>query len=404
VSEPWLQVVGLGAAGIDGLDTVARARLDAAATVIGPPRAIESLASANRRVMPWQTPLAAMLEQIIALRGTPTLILATGDPSWFGIGATLSRHLPPDEFAITPSPSAFSLAAARLHWPLQQVACVSAHGRPVSGLVPHVQPGARILALTSDATTVAAIARLLVGMGFGASRLTVLNHMGGAEESRLEFTAENASGEGVGDYNTLAVECVADRNAALWPTVPGLPDEAFEHDGQLTKREVRAATLARLAPTPGARLWDVGAGCGSIGIEWMRAARGAKALAIERDAARRDIIARNAGALGAPDLEISDRPAPDGFDGYPPADAIFIGGDVGNQALFEACWRALTDGGRLVANAVTLDAEAALLARHAAHGGELVRIAVSRLDAIGTRPAFRPLMTVTQWAVTKGQS
>ncbi|HUV31927.1 MAG TPA: precorrin-6y C5,15-methyltransferase (decarboxylating) subunit CbiE [Devosiaceae bacterium] len=404
MSAHWLSVIGVGEHGVAGLDATARASIEAAAQVIGPPRAIAPLLAAGRNAVPWQAPLDRMIAQILALRGSRTVVLATGDPSWFGIGATLGRHLPPDEYEIAPSPSAFSLACARLRWPLQEVACVSLHGRAVSGLVRHVQPRARILALTSDASTVSAVADLLVSLGCGRSRLTVLSHMGGPDETRAEFIAAAFNAKGVADFNTLAVECVADPHVSLRPAVPGLPDDAFEHDGQLTKREVRAATLARLAPTPGAMLWDVGAGCGSVSIEWMRAAAGARAVAIERDRGRRELIARNAEALGTPGLDVSGSEAPEGFAGHEPPDAIFLGGDVANEALFGACWDALPPGGRLVANAVTLDGEAALIARHQRLDGELTRIAVSRLDSIGDRRAFRPLMPVAQWAVIKRDS
>ncbi|MEX0860415.1 MAG: precorrin-6y C5,15-methyltransferase (decarboxylating) subunit CbiE [Cucumibacter sp.] len=400
MNAPWLHVIGITERGLDGLDPATRTLLGTA-HVIGPPRAIAPLLVAGHPATPWHAPLGAMLDQILARRGAPTVVLATGDPSWFGIGATLARHLSTEEFAILPAPSAFSLAAARLHWPLQDVACLSAHGRTVAALVPHIQPGARLLALTSGASTVAAIVELLTGLGYGESRLSVLNRMGGLEESRVDFIATEHTGAGVADFNTLAIECVAVAGTPLRPAVPGLPDEAFLNDGQLTKREVRAVTLARLAPIPGALLWDVGAGCGSVAIEWMRAARGARALVIERDASRRELIAKNAEALGTPDLTVSPRPAPEGFPDYERPDAIFLGGDVGNAILFEACWQTLPPGGRLVANAVTLDGEAALIERQSRLGGELVRISIERLDRIGAHNILRPLMPVTQWALVK---
>jgi len=402
MNAPWLHVIGISGAGVDDLPAASRALVDAAGEVIGPARAVAFLAAAGRRATEWRAPFDAMVEQVLSRRGTPTVILATGDPSWFGIGASLGAHLGPDEFEILPAPSAFSLAAARLNWPLQDVACLSAHGRPVSALVPHVQPGARILALTEGISTVETVATLLTERGYGASRMVVLNEMGAPAESRSAFTAAEFTGEGIAEFNTLAIECRAEPATPLHPAIPGLPDDAFAHDGQLTKREVRATTLARLAPAPGAVLWDVGAGCGSISIEWMRAAHAARAVAIERDAARRRLIAENAERLGTPALIVSDRPAPEGFADYQRPDALFLGAGAGNEALFDACWRALGPGGRFVANVVTLAGENALFGRQRAHGGELVRIRVERLATVGSQPAFRPAMTVTQWAATKG--
>jgi precorrin-6Y C5,15-methyltransferase (decarboxylating) len=342
-----------------------------------------------------------MLEQVLARRGTPTVILATGDPLWFGIGATLARQLAADEFAIYPTPSAFQLAAARLRWPLQHVATLSLHGRPVELLHPHILPGNRLLALTSDRSTLTEAARLLVARGYGASRLTILESLSGADERISDTTATDFDPAAIGDFHVLAIDCVAEAGAALLPTVPGLPDAAFVSDGQLSKREVRAATLARLAPTPGALLWDVGAGCGSIGIEWMRGARDAHALAFERSAARRELIAANARALGTPGLDIIAGDAPDSLRGRAPPDAVFIGGDVANTALFDACWAALRPGGRLVTNAVTLDGEAALYARQARLGGELVRLDIAVLDRIGAERVLRPRLPVTQWLAVK---
>jgi precorrin-6Y C5,15-methyltransferase (decarboxylating) len=341
-----------------------------------------------------------MLAQITALRGTPTVILATGDPMWFGIGATLAKHFDATEFTVHPHPSAFQLAAARLHWPLQHIASISLHGRAVEAIHPHIVPGNRILALTSDASTLGAVIAILKSRGYGQSQLTVMENLGGADERITTGTAAKIDPQ-IGDFYVLAIDCVADTGAALLPPLPGLPDTAFISDGQLTKREVRAATIAKLAPFPGALLWDVGAGCGSVAIEWMRAARDARAIAFEREAARLEMIAANAEALGTPTLQIVAGDAPSSLADHPAPDAIFIGGDVGNAVVFEACWTALKPGGRLVANAVTLDGEQALYARHATLGGELTRIDISVLDAVGSHRVMRPRMAVTQYLVIK---
>ena len=355
----------------------------------------------GRKLLEWQAPLDRMVEQVLALRDTPTVILASGDPMWFGMGATLARYLLPSEYAVHPHPSAFQLAAARLHWPLQSVAAISLHGRPIELLHPHLLPGNHILALTSDHTTLDQAIELMIERGYGRSRITTLENLGGPDERLTTDEAESFNTGLVGDLYVLAIDCVPDVSAQLLPCLPGLPDEVFVSDGQLTKREVRATTIARLGPFPGAVLWDVGTGSGSIAIEWMRAARDARAIAFERDGERLQMIALNAAALGVPQIEIEDGEAPESFGKRPPPDAVFIGGDVGNDELFDACWNALKPGGRLVANAVTIEGEQALLARHDQLGGELVRIEVSVLDRLGSHRTFRPRMPVTQWAVTK---
>ena len=385
----WLDIVGAGEGDVPPLPV--------AEVILGPAR----LKARVPRLVEWQSPkLDDMLRQIMARRGTPTVVLASGDPMWFGIGATVTRHLEPGEYRITPGPSSFQFAAARMRWPLQSVATLSLHGRPGEFIHPHITPGNRILALTTDATTAPHVAKLLVERGYGRSVLTVLEHLGGADERMISATA-NGFDPTIGDFYVLALDCVADPGAALLAPVPGLPDDAFVSDGQLTKREVRAATLGKLMPYPGALLWDVGAGCGSIGIEWMRAARDARAIAFEREGERLQMIAVNADRLGVPTLQIESGEAPDSLIGKPVPDAIFLGGDVGNETLFHACWSALRRGGRLVANAVTIEGEQALYERQARLSGELCRIEVSVLDQIGAHRALRPRMAVTQWAVHK---
>lgn len=402
MSGRWLDVIGVGEDGPAALGAAERDLLAAADVVVGPPRQLERLESGDGAHLPWQAPLTAMLDQIVGLRGRRTVILATGDPSWFGIGATLTRHLGPEEFAIHPAPSAFQLAAARLHWPVQNVATISLHGRSVSGLHPHILPGNRVLALTGDRHTLRAAADLLVARGYGQSVMSVLERMGGADERVSATTASELDENAFGDFHTLAIDCVAGPEAVLVPAVPGLPDDVFASDGQLTKRDVRATTVSKLAPFPGALLWDVGAGCGSVAIEFMRAARDARAMCFERAGERLQMIALNKEALGVPALEIVPGGAPESLADQPVPDAVFLGGGVGNDRLFEACWGALRPGGRLVANAVTLEGEAALFERHARFGGDLARLDVSVLDAVGGYRAFRPRMTVTQWWVSKG--
>ncbi|MEP7239780.1 MAG: precorrin-6y C5,15-methyltransferase (decarboxylating) subunit CbiE [Devosia sp.] len=388
----WLEIVGVGESEMPVLPS--------AEDIIGPKRLLDRL-PAGHRLEPWRSPkLDLMLEQVMAHRGRPTVILASGDPMWFGIGATLARHLDAGEFRVHPHVSSFQLAAARLGWPLQHVTTLSLHGRPAELIQPHVAPGVRILALTTGAETPGYVARLLVARGYGRTRLTVLDNLSAPDE-RVQSAQAVGYGLTAGPFHVLAIDCVADAGAPLLAAVPGLPDEAFVTDGQLTKREVRAVSLARLSPYPGALLWDVGAGCGSIGIEWMRAARDTSALAFEREGERLQMIAVNAERLGVPTLQIVPGEVPDTLVGKPVPDAIFVGGGVADEPLFHACWTALRPGGRLVANAVTLDGEAALQARQSRLGGDLVRIEVSALDSIGAQRVMRPRMAVTQWAVSK---
>ena len=399
----WLDIIGVPEAGVTALPPDLQALIARAETVIGVKRRLEGLAGEGRKLIVWDGALNEMVDKIMAAQHGPTVLLASGDPNWFGIGATLSRHLPPEDFAIHPATSSFQLAAARLHWPMQEIATLSLHGRAIGLIQPHVLPGNRVLALTTDAETPARVAALLMARGYGNSRLTVLENLGGSEEKITAFSASEAADRPVGSFHVLAVDCIADADAPLLSPVPGLPDAAFESDGQLTKREVRAATLAKLSPTPGALLWDIGAGSGSIAIEWMRAARGARAIAFERDTERCARIARNAETLGVPGLKVVCGAAPETLAGQERPDALFLGGDVGNPRLFEAAFAALKPGGRLVANAVTLSGEAALLAHYAAYGGNLTRIGIEAVDMIGGEAAFRPRMRVTQYALTKGE-
>lgn len=401
---PWLHVVGVTEQGVDALSGKSRVLLQTARTIIGPQRLLDDLTTAGAQLVAWQSPLENMIEQVLAQRGNSTIVLATGDPNWFGIGVTLLKHIPQAEFALHPAPSAFQLAAARLHWPLQNIATLSLHGRAVESLHPQILPGNRILALTSDASTLRQVAEILIDRKYGGSQLAVLENLGSADEAIQIFAAREADQHTIGNFYVLAIDCVADHGAPLLPSVPGLPDDAFVSDGQLTKRDVRAATLAKLAPVPDALLWDVGAGSGSVAIEWMRGARNARAICFERQTQRCEMIAQNKIALGTPGLEIVQGELPATLEGQPAPDAIFLGGDVDNEDLFSACWQALKNGGRLVANAVTIKGEQALFARQARYGGMLTRIDVSVLDHLGDVRIMRPRMAVLQWDVVKEKS
>lgn len=399
--SPWLTIVGIGEDGLPGLGPAARAAVEAAELLIGGERHLAMVPPDGRERLAWPSPLSALVERIESFRGRRVCVLATGDPLCYGVGTTLARRIPLAELRILPAPSAFSLACARLGWSLPEVDSLTLHGRPLALLQAYLQPGARLLVLCDDGSTPAQAAALLTAAGWGPSRLTVLEHMGGERERRLEGRAEAWTQERVADFTTLAIECLSGPEAALLPRTPGLPDGAFRSDGQLTKREVRAATLAALAPVPGQLLWDVGAGSGSVAVEWMRCDPRNRAIAIEAKAERRAFVAENAEALGTPKLAIVAGRAPEALSGLEAPDAVFLGGGIDTAGVFEAAWAALKPGGRLVANVVTLEGEARLLALHAARGGELLRIGVSRAEPVGPFHGWRPLMTVTQWRLAK---
>ena len=398
----WLSVVGIGEDGVAGLGTAARAALDGAETLVGGARHLAMVPPDGRERLEWPRPFSALAGELRARRGRRVCVLATGDPFCYGVGTVIARHFPLEEMRVHPAPSAFSLACARLGWSLPEVETCSLHGRPLGNFRAAMRPGARVLALSHDATTPARIAEMLRDAGYGESRVVVLERLGGAAERVRETSAREFAFVDVHDFNTVAVECAAGPDAPLLSRVPGLPDDAYEHDGQLTKRVQRAAALAALAPCPGQLLWDVGAGCGSIGIEWMRAVPGARAVAIERNAARRALIERNAERLGTPGLRVAAGEAPAAFAGLDaPPDALFIGGGLASPGLIDACWAALPAGGRLVAHAVSVEGERALLEAHGAIGGELCRIAVSHVAPIGRYRAFRSAYPVTELAVRK---
>ncbi|GAB4236016.1 MAG: bifunctional cobalt-precorrin-7 (C(5))-methyltransferase/cobalt-precorrin-6B (C(15))-methyltransferase [Methyloligellaceae bacterium] len=399
--NPWLTIVGIGDDGIEGLTPAARRLVEGAEVILASERVLGRVSLDGVETHCWSSPMTGSLEQLRGWRGRNVVILATGDPMHYGVSALLSRHFPREEIRVVPAPSAFALAAARMLWPLQEVETLSLHGRPVALIQPFIQPGARLLVLTSGAGTVREVASILCARGYGESKLAVLEHMGGEEERIVTFAARDCGSRDFADFNTLAVECAGADSAPVLPRVPGLPDDVFVNDGLLTRREIRAATLAALAPVPGALLWDAGAGSGSVAIEWMRAARGARAIAFEQHPRRLEAIAENALALGTPGLDVVAGEMPDTLAGQERPAAIFLGGAVSSEPVFAACWEALLPGGRLVANAVTLEGESALIARQAQLGGDLVRIAVAHLAPVGRLRALRPRMDVLQWRVAK---
>jgi precorrin-6Y C5,15-methyltransferase (decarboxylating) len=401
--QKWLSIVGIGEDGFPGLTPTARALIAHADVLVGGSRHLAMLpVNDARETLAWTSPIDTSIEAIVRRRGQAVCVLASGDPMCYGIGVTLTRRLAVAEMTIIPAPSAFSLACARLGWSLTDVESVSLCGRDPALLHAVLYPGARILVLSAGGHTPALVAAHLTQQGFGQSELTVFERMGGAHERRLSGTAAVWNAPPAAALNTIAITCMADAGITGWSRCAGLPDAAYHHDGQLTKHEVRAMTLAALAPLPGQLLWDVGAGCGSIAIEWMRTDPRCRAVAVEHHPTRLRYIADNAVALGTPDLNIIAGEAPAALRELAPPDAVFIGGGLTTDHLLATCWQALRVGGRLVANAVTVESEQTLLQGHAQYGGTLTRLAIQRAEPIGKFLGWKAMIPVTQWVVTKG--
>jgi precorrin-6Y C5,15-methyltransferase (decarboxylating) len=345
----------------------------------------------------WPNPFDRAVKKVLAQRGRHVCVLASGDPLCYGVGTLLAREVAPDETVVVPAPSAFSLASARLGWAIPETILLSLHARALDLLRPHLHPRAHVLVLTSDGAQPAAIARLLVASGFGASRLTVLEALGGPSERIRTTAAAEFDLRSVNPLNTVAIAVEAGPGARIIARSCGLDDALFEHDGGITKREIRAVTLSSLAPRRGELLWDIGAGAGSVAIEWMLADPSLRAIAIEARMERAARIRRNAGTLGVPGLDVRNAAAPDALRELPQPDAVFIGGGVRDDGVLDTAIEALKGGGRLVVNAVTLETEALLAGWHGEFGGELIRIAVSRANPLGGATAWRPALPVTQW-------
>lgn len=398
--SPWLTVVGIGEDGFKGLGRNARHALLRATRIIGGQRQLDllPLCIGGERQL-WPSPFS--MEPVLSRRGTPVCVLASGDPMFYGVGASLARQVAAEELTILPAPSSVSLAAARLGWPLREVVTLSVVARPLAAINAHLASGVRLLVLSNDGSSPALIAALLVERGFGSSRISVFEHVGGPAERRIDGHALAWEHTAVADLNLVAIDCLADANAPRLSRLAGLPDSAFQHDGQLTKRDVRAMTLARLAPMPGELLWDVGAGSGSIGIEWMRTHPSCRALAIEADTGRQGLIEHNRDALGVPGLQLVRGKAPAALTGLETPDAIFIGGGVTRDGVLDTCWQRLRPGGRLVANAVTLQSEMTLMNWRAQHGGELTRIHVAQVQPLGEFDTWRQALPITLLEVIK---
>jgi len=397
---PWLAIVGVGEDGLDGLSGAARALIMQAKLIVGGARHLALIGETDAECLVWPSPIGDAIAAIAARRGAPTVVLGSGDPFFYGVGDLIARNFAREEIVALPSPSAFSLAASRLLWSQQDCALLSLNGRAFERLTPHLQPRARLIVLSWDETTPARVASHLVSLGMGGSRLHVLEHLGGPHERVREMRARDFAFDDVAALNTLAIEVEAAPGARAIPLTPGLPDEWFEHDGQITKRDIRAVTLAALAPRKGELLWDIGAGSGSVAIEWMLADPANRAIAVERDNERAARIARNAAALGVPGLEIVAGAAPQALSSLPAPDAIFVGGG-GDAATLHAAWDALPAYGRIVVNAVTLETQALLATAYAEKGGDLVQLQIARARPVGRYRALEPALPVLQWRMVK---
>ena len=396
-------LVGIGADGWSGMLPSAMAQVEMAGVVIGGQRQLDLLPDtvAAERV-PWPSPLRPAVRELVDRhRSRGLVVLASGDPMHFGIGRALVEEVGLQNLRILPHPSSISLACARLGWPIEDTDVISLVGRPLASLTTSLHHRRRLLVLSNGAATPTEVAKLLTDQGFGGSTMTVLDQLGAPSETRHSGVAETWRAALGDPLNVVAVECVLSPEGTRLGLAPGLADSAYEDDGQLTKREVRAVTISSLAPAPGELLWDIGGGAGSIAIEWMRAHRTCRAIAVESDHARAARIGRNAEALGVPGLRVVNGRAPAALSELPVPDAVFIGGGLTAQGMLDAAWAALKPGGRLVANTVTLESEALLAQWYAREGGELIRIATSRAKAMGGFTGWQQAMPVTQWSVTK---
>jgi precorrin-6Y C5,15-methyltransferase (decarboxylating) len=394
-------VVGIGGDGWSGLSEQARQAILAADEVVGSSRQLDLLPAGRPPARPWPSPIGALIDDLVSREEGTVCVLASGDPMLHGIGATLAGRLPNGRFAVISHASTFSLVCARIGWPAAEVELVSAVAHPADVVARVLQPGRRVVVYSTGTDGATRVARVLCDRGYGTSAFVVMEQLGGEAERLIASTASGWGDRPADPLHAIAIECIRDPDRPLLTLVPGLPDRAYESDGALTKRHVRAATVAALAPTPGGLLWDIGAGSGSIAIEWLRAERSARAIAVEARADRAERIARNATKLGVPSLKVVVGDAPAVLAELDPPDAVFIGGGLTTPGVLATAWEALATGGRIAANAVTLEGEQTLIAAQAAHGGELVKLEISHAEPIGSFTAWRPGLPVVQWSSEK---
>ena len=402
MSSPWLTIIGIGEDGMAGLSAAARRLVEQAEIIVGGDRHHDLSPGLKAERISWPSPFDDLIDLLQSNRGRPIVVLATGDPLWYSVGARIARRLPSGEIAFLPQISAFQWAACRMGWSMADIETLTVHGRAAEQVVPYFWPGAYLLILTAGSRTPGEVARLLTERGYGASTMTVLANLGGPEEHRIESTAADWAAadptDGTPPFHTLAIACEGTPQSLL-SRLPGLPDEAFANDGVMTKREVRAVTLARLMPARGEMLWDIGTGCGSVAVEWMRTGHDALAIGIDPNPARLELARQNALTLGTPKLELIKGTAPEALTDLPRPNAVFIGGGLTRETV-AAARNALLKGGRLVANAVTLDSESLLIALYGELGGDLTRLSVERAAPLGSLTGWRPAMPVVQWSLT----
>lgn len=393
----WLTILGLGEDGPDGLTPASRATLDRAEIVMGPPRHLALLPDVSARTVEWPVPFADGLPTLMSFRGRQVVVLASGDPFWFGAGSVLARQLDMGEWAAHPGPSIFSLAASRLGWPLESTVCLGLHAAPLARLRPHLSPGVRAIVTLRDGGSGKDLAAWLCDERFGASQLHVLEALGGPQERVRQVSAEAYAYDDVVHPVAVALTCAGD--GEVIHRASGQVDAFFDHDGQITKQPVRAVTLAALAPRPGERLWDIGAGSGSIALEWLMSASSTKALAIEARTDRAERIRQNAERLGQDRLEVVEGRAPDALAELPEPHVVFVGGGLmgGTLAWLETN---LAPGTRVVANAVTLETEALLIEAASRLGGRLIKLDLSEAQPLGRFRGWKASYPLVQWSVT----
>jgi precorrin-6B C5,15-methyltransferase / cobalt-precorrin-6B C5,C15-methyltransferase len=402
LATPRVTVVGIGADGFDGLSATSRDLVLRADVLLGGRRHLAFIPVTGAVHEPWPSPLLSSLPELIAKHdGKRVVVLASGDPLVSGIATNLVALLGPEHVDIHPALSSVALARARMSWSAETTDVVTLVGRDHDTVRRFFGPGRRLVVLSSDGRTPYVVAAMLVRDGYGDSAVTVLADLGSPDESRVDATAATWRTVDSPALNVLCIDVVADPETRALSLVPGLPDEAFEHDGQLTKRDLRASALSRLAPLPGELLWDVGAGAGSVGIEWLRTDTRCRAVAVERSAERAERIVRNAARLGVPGLDVRTGDAPGTLTGLPDPDAVFVGGGATAPGVLDTCWDRLRPGGRLVAHAVTLESEQVLVSWHRQVGGELTRVAVEQAGPLGSFTGWQPARPVVQWSVTR---
>lgn len=393
MADPWLAIIGIGEDGLAGLSEASRKALAKAETVFGGERHL-ALADVGSRGRPWPVPFDADI--VLSCRGRPTAVLASGDPFWYGAGSILAEKLEAREWIAHPAPSTFSLAAARLGWRLEAVACLGLHAAPFECLVPHLVRGARIICLVRDGRAAGELAKWLSERGWGSSAFWTLAALGGPHESVRKYRAESYTRAAAGKLIAVALEA---SGADGLSRSSGLPDALFAHDGQITKQPIRALALSALGPCPGKRLWDIGAGSGSISVEW--ALCGGTATAVEAREDRAANIRSNAEAFGlGHKITIIRGIAPEALAVLETPDAVFIGGGL-DSAMFDAVWSRLSPGTRLVAHAVTLETEALLGELHRRHGGELMRVEIAYAGPLGRYRSWEAARPVVQWSTVR---